>query len=60
MFDLMKIWTSKISRQQRVSILGLPFGSPEKKCHLDVALTESHIAYYKEGNGASSQRLQVV
>jgi hypothetical protein len=26
----------------RVPILGLPFGSLGKKCHLDIALTESH------------------
>jgi hypothetical protein len=41
----------------KVSILRLPFGSPEKKCHLDVGLVESHQIYYREENGASSQRL---
>jgi hypothetical protein len=44
----------------KVSILGLPFGSIGKKCHLDVAFTESHRVYYKEGSGASSQRLWVM
>ncbi len=33
-------------------ILGLPFGSPMTKCHLDVGLVERHIIYYKgEGGG---------
>jgi hypothetical protein len=41
----------------KVSILRLPFGSPEKKCHLDVGLVENHQIYYREENGASSQRL---
>jgi hypothetical protein len=49
----------------KVPIFGLPFGSPTlggpgKKCHLDVAPTENHKIYYKEGSCASSQRLQVV
>jgi len=38
----------------RFPILGLPFGSPEKKCHLDVTLAESHIVYYKKESGAYS------
>jgi len=38
-------------------ILGFPFKSLEKKCHLDVALMESHKVYYREGSGTSSQRL---
>jgi hypothetical protein len=41
----------------KISILGLPFGSLGKKCHLDVAPMETHRIYYKEGSGASSQRL---
>ncbi len=45
---------------RRVLILGLPFGSSEKKCHLDVGLMESHKIYYREGSGASSQRLWAV
>jgi len=44
----------------KIPILGLPLGSPEKKCHLDVTLVESHIIYYRKGSGASSQRLQVM
>jgi hypothetical protein len=40
--------------------LGLPFGSLGKKCHLDIALTESHWIYYREGSGASSQRFQAM
>jgi len=43
-----------------VLILGLPFESLGKKCHLDVALVESQKIYYREGSGASSQRLWVV
>jgi hypothetical protein len=43
-----------------IPILGLPLGSPRKKCHLDVALAKSHRIYYREGSGASSQRLWVV
>jgi hypothetical protein len=35
-------------------------GSLGKKCHLDVAPTESHIIYYRDGSGASSQGLWVV
>jgi len=31
---------------------GLPFGSFETKCHLDVGLVERHKVYYKgEGGG---------
>jgi hypothetical protein len=33
----------------KVPILGLPFGSLGKKCHLDVAPAESHKMYYREG-----------
>jgi len=41
----------------KVPILGLPFGSIGEKWHLDVVLVEKHKVYYKEGSGASSQRL---
>jgi hypothetical protein len=35
-----------------LGISGLPFGSPETKCHLDVGLMERHKVYYKgEGGG---------
>jgi hypothetical protein len=46
-----------------VPILGFPLGNLEnlkKKCHLDVAPIESHRVYYREGSGASSQRLWTV
>jgi hypothetical protein len=36
------------------------FGTLDKKCHLNVTLTESHKIYCKEGSGASSQKLQAV
>jgi hypothetical protein len=41
----------------KVPILGLALGSPRKKCHLDLAPIESHKVYYRDGRGASSQRL---
>jgi len=41
-----------------VPILGLPFGSSRKMCPLDATNTEIHRIYYREGSGASSQRLQ--
>jgi hypothetical protein len=47
-FDLKKIWAS-IKRPN--------FGSPGEKWHLDVVLAERHKIYYREGSGASSQRL---
>jgi hypothetical protein len=47
-------------RTTTVPILGLPFGSPEKKWHLNVVPTEKHKIYYKEQSGASSQRLQAM
>jgi hypothetical protein len=31
----------------KVSILGLPFGNPREKCHLDVTPMENHKVYYK-------------
>jgi hypothetical protein len=35
-----------------LAILGLPFGSPRTKSHLDVGLMERHRIYYKgEGGG---------
>jgi hypothetical protein len=50
--DLRNIWTSKI--------LGLPFGNLEKKWHLDVVFVGRHKIYYREGSGASSQRLRAM
>jgi hypothetical protein len=44
----------------RVLVLELPLESPKEKWHLDVVPTKKNKIYYKEGNGASSQRLQIV
>jgi hypothetical protein len=52
-----KIWFEK---DMKTTILGLAFENPEEKWHLDVVRTERHIVYYREGSGASSQRLRVV
>jgi hypothetical protein len=43
-----------------VLILGLPLGSSREKWHLDVVPVKKHKAYYREGSGASSQRLQAM
>jgi hypothetical protein len=44
----------------KVPILGLRLGSPREKWHLDVILVERHRIYYREGSGASSQRLRAM
>jgi len=44
----------------KVLVLGLPLGSLGEKWHLHVVLAEKHKIYYREGSGASSQRLQAV
>jgi hypothetical protein len=49
-----KLWGPKIARVSTLGILGLPFGSPRTKCHLnlDVNLVEKHKVFYKgEGGG---------
>jgi len=47
-----KLWGSKVAGVPTLGISGLPFGSPETKCHLDVGLVERHKVYYKgEGGG---------
>jgi hypothetical protein len=47
-----KLWGPKVVGVPTLAILGLPFGSPETKCHLDVGLVERHKVYYKgEGDG---------
>ncbi len=47
-----KLWMPKVPGVQTRTILGLHFGSPEKKCHLDVASAESYREYYiGEGGG---------
>jgi hypothetical protein len=33
-----KLWGPKVARVPTLEILGLPFGSPRTKCHLDVGL----------------------
>jgi hypothetical protein len=43
-----------------LGILGLPFGSPETKCHLDVSLVERHTIYYKGEGGGFPQVRAVV
>jgi hypothetical protein len=47
-----KLWGPKVVWVSTLGISGLPFGSPETKCHLDVGLVERHRIYYKgEGGG---------
>jgi hypothetical protein len=53
----MNVWNF---RTTIVLVLGLPLGSLKKKYHLDVAPTENHNIFYREGNGASSQTLRAV
>ncbi len=43
-----------------LGISGLPFGSPETKCHLDVGLVERHKVYYKGEGGGFPQVRAVV
>ncbi len=55
-----KLWGSKIAGGLILGILGLPFGSPGTKCHLDVGLVERHRVYYKgEGDGFPQVRAVV-
>ncbi len=42
-----KLWAPKVAGVLVVRISGLPSGSLETKCHLDVGLMEKHIVYYK-------------
>jgi len=42
-----KLWTPKVARVPTLAISGLPLGSPETKCHLDLDLVERHKLYYK-------------
>ncbi len=47
-----KLWGPKVVGVSTLGILGLPFGNPGPKCHLDVGLVERHKVYYKgEGGG---------
>jgi hypothetical protein len=55
-----KLWGPKVARVPTLGILGLPFGSPKKKCHLNVSLVERHKVYYKgEGDGFPQVRAVV-
>jgi hypothetical protein len=42
-----------------LAISGLPFGSLETKCHLDVGLIERHKIYYK-GEGGDFPQVRAV
>jgi hypothetical protein len=42
-----KLWGPKVARVPTLGILGLSFGSPKTKCHLDVGLVERHRVYYR-------------
>jgi hypothetical protein len=55
-----KLWAFKVTRVPSLGILGLPLGSPETKCHLDVALVERHRVYYKGEGGGFPQVRAVV
>jgi hypothetical protein len=39
----------KVAKVRILEISGLPFGSPRKKCHLDMGLVERHKVYYEGG-----------
>jgi hypothetical protein len=55
-----KLWGPKVVEVPTLGILGLPFGSPRTKCHLDVGLVERHRVYYKgEGGGFPQVRALV-
>jgi hypothetical protein len=55
-----KLCAPKVTRIPVVRILGLPFGSPETKCHLDVAHVENYRIYYKGEGGGFPQVRAVV
>jgi hypothetical protein len=55
-----KLCASKVARVPAGRILGLPFGSPETKIHLDVAPVERHRIYYKGEGGGFPQVWAVV
>jgi hypothetical protein len=46
-----KLWGPKVVGVSTLGILGLPFGSPGTKCHLDLSLVERHRVYYKGKGG---------
>jgi len=57
---LTKLWGSKVARVSFGSISGLPFRSPGKNSHLDVASVESCKVYYKGEGGGFPQVRAVV
>jgi hypothetical protein len=54
-----KLWASKFVEVPSLGIPGFPLGSPGTKCHLDVALVERHIVYYK-GEGGDFPQVRVL
>jgi hypothetical protein len=54
-----KLWAPKVLRVPTLTILGLPLGSPETKCHLDVGPMERRRVYYK-GEGGGFPQVQAV
>ncbi len=54
-----KLWGPKVAGVPILGILGLQFGSPGTKCHLDVGLVERHKIYYK-GEGGGFPQVRVV
>jgi hypothetical protein len=57
---LAKLWGSKVAGVLVGAISGLPFESPGKKSHLDVASVESCKVYYKGEGGGFPQVRAVV
>ncbi len=55
----MKLWAPKVARIPTMGILGLPRGSLETKCHLDVAPVKIRKEYYK-GEGGGFPQVRVV
>jgi hypothetical protein len=55
-----KLYGSKVVGVSTLGISGLPFGTPETKCHLDVGLVERHKVYYKGEGGGFPQARAVV
>jgi hypothetical protein len=50
-YERPKFWNNKSPSSRTIRV-------PVEKWHLDVISIEKHIAYYREGGGASSQKLQ--
>jgi len=54
-----EIWVPKVPRVQPGTVSGLLLGSPEKKCHSDVAPVEQRKEYYM-GEGGGFPRVRAV